>query len=145
MSRLLFTALFVFLIPVLAFPAALAGMDAADGYWDAALGLYISWDDSRRVYFIHDPDSDAAWAYEPSTSLYYIYDQTTDLLVEVGYVDASGDIVETGGSAVVGEMESDPALYEATVEMLRLNSAEIQRAIAEMNGPAGDETGGYDY
>ncbi len=138
MRPLLLVALICALIPAPAFPGI---PDTADSYWDAALGLYISRDDSRRVYFIFDPDSDAAWAYEPSTSLYYIYDQAADRLIEVGYMDASGDVVETG---VPGEGESDPALYESTVEMLRLDSEEIQRAIAEMNGPA-DGAGGYDF
>jgi|GEM_PF-6456913 len=124
--------------------AAPAAVDTADWYWDAALGYYISWDESRQVYFIYDPDSDTVWGFEPSTSLYYIYDRAADRLVEVGYVDASGDVVETGGSTVFDDMGSDPALYESTVEMLRLNSAEIQRAIAEMNGPAGGGTGRFD-
>jgi hypothetical protein len=138
MRRLLLAALIGALIPAPAFA------QTPDGYWDAALGLYISRDDSRQVYIIFDPDSDAAWAYEPSTSLYYIYDQAADRLIEVGYMDASGDVVETGDATVFDEMGSDPALYEATLEMLRLDSDEILRAIAEMNGPAADDTGRFD-
>ncbi|HUT98685.1 MAG TPA: hypothetical protein VM054_06380 [bacterium] len=149
MSRAFFVALCGALILALGFSGALAGVDTTNWYWDAALGLYISWDDAHRVFFIYDPNADAVWAYEPNMGIYYIYDQAADRLCEVGYVDVSGVVVETGGSDDFGGGESDPNSYEATLEMMRLDSGEIRRAIAEMNGSAGDkpygDAGGFDY
>jgi len=139
MSRAFFTALCGALILTLGFSGALAGVDTADWYWDASLGLYISWDESHQVFFIYDPNADVVWAYEPTFGLYYIYDQAADRLYEVGYVDASGEVVETGGSDAYGDS------YEATLEMMRLDSGEIRRAISEMNGPADGDAGGFDY
>jgi len=154
MSRAFFTALCGALLLALGFSGALAGVDTTDWYWDAELGLYISWDESHRVFFIYDPNVDAVWAYEPTFGLYYIYDQAADRLYEVGYVDASGEVRRASGSrravpTLFSAEESDPAAYEITLEMMRLDSGEIQHAIADMNGPADGkpdgDAGGYDY
>ncbi|MCX7020844.1 MAG: hypothetical protein NTW26_00960 [bacterium] len=108
MSRVLFVTLCGALLLALGFSAALAGVDTTDWYWDAALGLYISWDDSHQVFFIYDPNADAVWAYEPNMGSYYFYDQAADRLYEVGY------------AGVDNEGELDLGTNEATVEMMRV-------------------------
>jgi hypothetical protein len=135
------TFIYVALMLALFTPAA---ADTADGYWDAALGLYLSWDEALRLYLISDPGSDVIRAYEPDSGLFYLYDPAADRFVEVGYVDAAGNVVETGGYGAFDEAKPDPAEYEATLEMMRLYSDEILRAIDDMNGPAYGDTGGYD-
>jgi hypothetical protein len=110
-----------------------------DEYWDAGLGLYLTWDDARRLYLIRDPDSDIVRAYEPDSGLFYLYDPAIGRFVEVGYVDGAGNVVETGSYGAFDEAGPDPAEYGATLEMMRLHSDEILRAIDDMNGPAYDD------
>lgn len=150
MRRLHFVILLGVFLLVMGFGGALAQMDTSDWYWDAELGLYISWDDAYGVYYLYNPTEEMIWAYETSSSLYYVYDPYDEQFYEVGYVDAGGGVVETEGSYGTGytyEEEMDPLTYEMTVNMMQMNHEMIMNGIATMTGSGYyyDYGGGYGY